>query len=108
VVATKSGRSLTGLLVGKTDTEVILRDAQDKEHRIPLKEVDQMALQKQSFMPELLLRDLTAEQAADLLAFLESLKSGAAAVLGRSRIDPSSGRPANFAKPFAFLPGERL
>ncbi|HXG12755.1 MAG TPA: c-type cytochrome, partial [Gemmataceae bacterium] len=74
VVATKSGRNLTGLLVSKTDTEVILRDAQDKEHRIPLKEVDQMVPQKQSFMPELLLRDLTAEQAADLLAFLESLK----------------------------------
>ncbi len=30
--------------------------------------------QKKSLMPDGLLKDLTAEQAADLLAFLESLK----------------------------------
>ena len=30
--------------------------------------------QRESIMPELLLRDLTAEQVADLLAYLESLK----------------------------------
>jgi hypothetical protein len=33
-----------------------------------------MAPQSKSLMPELLLRDLTAEQAADLVEFLASLK----------------------------------
>ena len=34
----------------------------------------QLVAQQKSLMPELLLRDLTAEQAADLLEFLASLK----------------------------------
>ena len=41
---------------------------------VPLGEVDQITPQKTSLMPDGLLADLTAQQAADLLAFLESLK----------------------------------
>ena len=37
-------------------------------------EVEELIPQPKSLMPELLLRDLTAQQAADLLAFLASLK----------------------------------
>jgi hypothetical protein len=42
--------------------------------RNPAKNVEVMAPQKNSLMPELLLRDLTAEQAADLLEYLTTLK----------------------------------
>jgi hypothetical protein len=39
-----------------------------------LKDVESFQPQKKSLMPDDLLRDLTADQAADLLAYLESLK----------------------------------
>jgi putative heme-binding domain-containing protein len=74
LVASADGKIYTGLLVSESEAEIVLRDAQDKEHRIARKDVEQRQVLKQSLMPDLLLRDLTAEQAADLLAFLESLR----------------------------------
>ena len=41
---------------------------------MPVRRVSALAPQRNSLMPELLLRDLTAEQAADLLEFLAGLK----------------------------------
>ena len=73
-VETTDGQVQTGLLAEKNDKEVVLRNAGDKEFRIPAKKVATLAPQSKSLMPELLLRDLTAEQAADLLEFLAGLK----------------------------------
>ena len=42
--------------------------------KISLKNIETFEPQRKSLMPDSLLRDLTAEQAADLLAYLESLK----------------------------------
>jgi putative heme-binding domain-containing protein len=74
LVETTNGRLFTGLLVEKTDEEVVLKDAQDKERRIPAKEIEQLVPQRQSLMPDLLVRDMTAQQVADLVAYLSSLK----------------------------------
>jgi uncharacterized repeat protein (TIGR03806 family) len=74
LVETSDGQVHTGLLAAKTDKEVVLRQVGDKEVRIPAGRVTAFAPQRNSLMPELLLRDLTAEQAADLLEFLASLK----------------------------------
>ena len=74
VVQTTDGRSFIGILAGKPGEEIVLRDAQDKEIRIPAKDVEKMTKQSRSLMPDQLLRDLTAQQAADLLTFLQSLK----------------------------------
>jgi putative heme-binding domain-containing protein len=74
VVETEDGKVHTGLLASKTDKEVVLRDVEGKEVRLPAGKVASMTASKQSLMPEQLLRDLTAEQAADLLEFLASLK----------------------------------
>ncbi|HKD35491.1 MAG TPA: PQQ-dependent sugar dehydrogenase, partial [Pirellulales bacterium] len=74
VVQTKDGKSFQGILTSKTDRETVLRDVNDKEIRIPTSEIEQLIKQSRSLMPDQLLRDLTAEQAADLLAFLQSLK----------------------------------
>ncbi|MGI8979287.1 MAG: PQQ-dependent sugar dehydrogenase [Pirellulaceae bacterium] len=68
------GRLATGLLVKKDESEVVLKDAQDKEIRIPAKEIERLVPQQQSLMPDLLLREMTAGQVADLLAYLSSLK----------------------------------
>jgi putative heme-binding domain-containing protein len=74
LVETKDGMTHTGILASKTDREVVLKQVGDKEVRIPAAKVASLVPQRQSLMPEQLLRDLTAEQAADLLAFLASLK----------------------------------
>jgi putative heme-binding domain-containing protein len=71
---TDDGRILTGLLVTKDSNEVVLKDAQDKLIRIPSKQIEQLVPQRQSLMPDLLLRDTTAQQVADLLAYLSSLE----------------------------------
>jgi hypothetical protein len=47
---------------------------QNKEIRIAIADVESMTSQQKSLMPELLLRDMTPQQAADLLAYLNSLK----------------------------------
>jgi putative heme-binding domain-containing protein len=74
LIETTDGRNHTGLLAEKNDKEIVLKMQGDKEVRIPANKVEHMAPQKNSIMPELLLRDLTAEQAADLLEFLAGLK----------------------------------
>lgn len=74
LVETVDGRLVTGLLQSKDDNEVVLKDAQDKTWNFPVKSVEQLVPQRQSLMPELQLRDLTAQQVADLLEYLGSLK----------------------------------
>ncbi len=74
LVETTDGRIATGLLLSKDDSEAVLKDAQDKLIRIPLKQIEQFVPQRQSLMPDLLLRDMTAQQVADLLEYLGSLK----------------------------------
>ena len=49
-------------------------DAGDKEERVPVNKVASLVPQQKSIMPELLLRDVTVEQAADLLEYLAGLK----------------------------------
>jgi uncharacterized repeat protein (TIGR03806 family) len=73
---TADGRSLSGVLVSRTESEVRLRDAQGAELVVPAAEVESLEPQPTSLMPEHQFRDLTAAQAADLLAFLESLRPG--------------------------------
>ena len=58
----------------KDASEVVLKDAQNKEVRISAKQIEQLVPQERSLMPELLLRDMTAQQVADLLDYLSSLR----------------------------------
>jgi putative heme-binding domain-containing protein len=73
-VQLKDGRVLLGVIPSRNDKEIVLRDAQAKEHRLAPAEVDSVTPQRQSLMPEQLLRDLTAQQAVDLLDYLAGLK----------------------------------
>jgi len=77
VIETARGRVYTGLLVKKDDKEVVLKDAKDKLIRVAADDVDVLAAQQKSLMPDLLVREMTARQVADLTAFLVSLKTPA-------------------------------
>ena len=74
VLETTGGLVHSGLLLEKTDTEIVLKNAQNKEVRVPAGDVESLVSQQKSLMPELLLREMTPQQAADLLAFLTSLR----------------------------------
>ena len=74
MVATKDGRILQGLLVEQTPASLVLRDAQNRLETIAAGDVEQQAMKPTSLMPDGLLHDLTAQQAADLLEFLSGLK----------------------------------
>jgi putative heme-binding domain-containing protein len=73
-VQTADGKTHTGIVAERSAESAALKDAQGNLVRFKLKDVETFEPQKKSLMPDGLLKDLTAEQAADLLAFLESLK----------------------------------
>lgn len=76
-LTTVGGQVLTGILVEKSDDQVVLNVLQNgtgAQVRVPADEVDELQPQKKSLMPDLLLRDFTAQQAADLVEFLSTLK----------------------------------
>jgi putative heme-binding domain-containing protein len=74
LLETTDGQIHTGLLIRKAADHVLLKTVDDKEIRIPAKQVQLLVPQKKSLMPELLLRDLTPQQAADLVEFLAEQK----------------------------------
>jgi putative heme-binding domain-containing protein len=74
LVETRSGQLYAGYVLERGDKVLVLRDAQDKRIRIPSDEVQAVEAQQKSLMPELVLRDVSAQDAADLLAYLVSLR----------------------------------
>lgn len=74
VLETESGKVFAGFLLEKTDEQVVLKTIKNELVRVPTEEVYDLLPQKKSLMPELILKDVTAQDAADLLAYLTSLK----------------------------------
>ena len=74
VAATADGVSLTGLLVRRDEKWVVLRDGQSKEIILAAKDVEELRPSRASLMPDGQLADLTAQEAADLIEYLASLK----------------------------------
>ncbi len=72
VVSTKEGKILTGIKVRETKTDLILRDAEDREIAVPLKSIDETA-NGRSLMPEGLADLLTHAELVDLVRFLSEL-----------------------------------
>jgi uncharacterized repeat protein (TIGR03806 family) len=80
VAILRDGRVLTGLVSVQDTAGVSLRILQGDriiEEQIPSEALDELVPQTVSLMPDNQLRDLTAQQAADLVAFLASLKTEA-------------------------------
>ena len=74
LVETVDGKVHTGLLIEKNLERLVLKDAKNQEIRLAAKDIEEITPQQQSLMPDLLLRDLTAQQVADLVAYLAALK----------------------------------
>jgi putative membrane-bound dehydrogenase-like protein len=73
---TTDGRTFTGFIVSEAADAVVIREANSVRRELKRSEIEQRAQQKTSAMPEGLVANLTREQLADLLSYLQSLKSG--------------------------------
>jgi putative heme-binding domain-containing protein len=73
LVETSAGLTYLGLLVEKNAERVVLKDTQSKLIRIPAGDVESIQEHRISLLPELVLKDVTAQDAADLLAYMMTL-----------------------------------
>ncbi len=74
VAELKDGTSQTGFIVERTAQGVAMKIATGETVRLPAAATSKLVSQHLSLMPEGLLANLTAQDAADLVAFLESLR----------------------------------
>jgi putative heme-binding domain-containing protein len=75
LVETSAGLTYLGLLVEKNAERVVLKDTQSKLIRIPASDLESIQEHRISLMPELVLKDITAQDAADLLAYMTTLQA---------------------------------
>lgn len=76
VVETSDDESLIGLIANETATAVTVRQAYGREDVIQRASIIKMQSQGQSIMPEGLEADLTPQQMADLLEYIETAEAG--------------------------------
>jgi putative membrane-bound dehydrogenase-like protein len=74
VAETTDGQIFAGFLLQQNKSSITLRGADGKQLRLDAKKVESLTKSEKSIMPELVLRDVTAQDAADLLAYLMTLK----------------------------------
>ena len=74
LVETQDGRVYTGLIAETTADELVLLDASYQKIHLSTADIELKLPQRQSLMPDLQLRDMTAQDVADLLDFLLSLR----------------------------------
>ena len=76
VCETKDGRTLTGVLVADTPANITLRQGQGLEDTIARANIVRLEASVLSLMPQELEKSMTAQELADLLAFLKGEASG--------------------------------
>lgn len=74
LVVTTGGQVYLGFLVQDDDETKVVKTAEGELVRIPAAEVEQVVKQDVSLMPELVLSEVSAQDAADLLSYLETLR----------------------------------
>src|SRR5690606_35994289 len=74
IVTTASGEIYSGVLQGDSDDEIVLGTGANQEVRVPRSEVVEMRPGTVSVMPAGLDEQLTKQELADLLAFLEAAR----------------------------------
>ncbi len=72
VVVTEDGKVRSGIKLRQTDTDLLLRDAEDNEFAVPLKKIEEQT-NGASLMPAGLADKLTRTELVDLIRFLSEL-----------------------------------
>ena len=68
---TNAGKSVSGMLLSETGNSVTLVSTDGKEHVLLRKDLDQLISSQRSLMPEGLEKDLTKQDIADVIAFVQ-------------------------------------
>lgn len=69
------GRTLSGLIVEQNADEVVLKTAERQVVRLLRKNIEELVKSPKSLMPDGILSDLTAQEAADLFEYIRHAKS---------------------------------
>lgn len=77
VIETKNGVVMTGLLVEETSDYLVLRDANGKDSKLALREIESRSKSTKSIMPDNLVSFLSEEELVDVVAYLTTMKSPA-------------------------------
>jgi putative heme-binding domain-containing protein len=77
-VITRDGRSLAGIVSRASDASIQLVDAEGRQHRFEPNEIETVAPSLLSLMPEGIADAITQTEFADLIAYLETLRTGEA------------------------------
>jgi putative heme-binding domain-containing protein len=85
VVATDDGRVLTGIPIRQDDEEIVLRDAEDRELRIPVAAIEEKQ-DGRSLMPDGTVDQLTRGELVDLVAFLSKIGKVGKFAIGKERV----------------------
>lgn len=85
IVATTKGTIVTGIKVRETATELVLRDAEDREVTVPTDQIDERTVGG-SLMPEGLADSLTRAELVDLVRFLSELGKVGPYAVGKARV----------------------
>jgi putative heme-binding domain-containing protein len=72
IATTTDGRILTGMLADETGTSITLKAGEGKDQVILRNQVDDLRSSGKSLMPEGIEKDVTAEQIADVIAYIQA------------------------------------
>jgi putative membrane-bound dehydrogenase-like protein len=73
-IATKDGKSVSGLLIEETGDHILIRDANGKDTKIGKKEIEARDKDPKSLMPDNLLAFMTEDELMDIVEYLLTLK----------------------------------
>lgn len=74
-ILTLDGRIISGIVISETDDQLTIADAMGKTQQVAVDEIEDMRPASKSAMPDQLLSGMTAQHAADLIAFLASQRA---------------------------------
>ena len=74
LVKTAAGRALSGLLLKRDEKGLVLKDAENKEHKLAADDIESVQPSRVSLMPDGLMAGMTPQEAADLLEYLVTRK----------------------------------
>jgi len=73
-VTVDDGRTLSGLIIEQNENEVVIKTPERQVVRLARKNIEELAKSTKSLMPDRILSDLTAQEAADLFEYIRSQK----------------------------------
>lgn len=79
VAVTRDGRIHSGLLDSRTEQQIVLRTADRQRLTLSRSDLEELQKSDRSLMPDGVLADLTAQEAADLLAYIRATATDSAA-----------------------------